>query len=52
MNFFKNKKVLGITSCVLATSLVVGTIAVRRSKKGKGVTIGTPVVYADGNLLD
>ncbi|MBO4927814.1 MAG: hypothetical protein J5379_06165, partial [Clostridiales bacterium] len=52
-NLFRNKKFVGITSLVLATSLVVGTIAVRRSKNNKGLEVGVPVVYAaDGNLLD
>ena len=49
---FRSKKFLGISSLVLATSLVVGTIAIRRSKDGNGFNIGSSTVYADGSLLD
>ncbi len=50
--FFRSKKFVGISSFVLAASLVVGNIAIRKSQKGNGLTLGSPVVYADGNLLD
>ena len=43
-HIFKSKKAVGITSLVLATSVVLGTIAVNRSKNG--VTIGVPTVNA------
>ena len=49
---FRSKKFVGISSLVLATSLVVGTIAIRRSKDGNGFKIGSSTVYADGSLLD
>ena len=49
---FANKKFLGITSLVLATSMVVGTIAIRRSKNSKGIEVGVPQVLADSNYLD
>ncbi|MBO4688204.1 MAG: Cna B-type domain-containing protein, partial [Clostridiales bacterium] len=47
---FESKKFLGITSLVLATSLVVGTIAIRRSKN-KGIEVGIPQVNAAGDML-
>ena len=50
--FFRSKKFVGFSSLVLATSLVVGTLAIRRSKDGNGLKIGSSTVYADGNLLD
>ena len=49
-HIFKSKKAVGITSLVLATSVVLGTIAINRSKNG-GVSIGVPTVNADGAYL-
>ncbi|MBR4818484.1 MAG: hypothetical protein IKZ74_00305, partial [Clostridiales bacterium] len=44
-HIFKSKKAVGITSLVLATSVVLGTIAINRSKDG-GVSVGVPTVNA------
>ncbi|MBR5974910.1 MAG: Cna B-type domain-containing protein, partial [Clostridiales bacterium] len=46
----ESKKFLGITSLILATSLVVGTIAIRRSKNN-GIEVGIPQVNAAGSAL-
>ena len=48
--FFRSKKFIGVTSALLATSLVLGTIAVRRSQKG--IQVGIPTVNADSDLMD
>ncbi len=47
---FQSKKFIGFSSLVLATSLVLGTIAVRRTKTG--VKLGIPTVNAASDLLD
>ncbi len=49
-HIFRSKKAIGITSLVLATSVVLGTIAINRSKNGR-VSIGVPEVNADGAYL-
>ncbi|MBP5492088.1 MAG: hypothetical protein J6Y08_04520, partial [Clostridiales bacterium] len=51
-NLFRNKTAIGITSFVLASSLIVGTVAIKRSKKTGEVTVGIPTVYAASNLTD
>ena len=48
--FFRSKKFIGVTSALLATSLVLGTIAVRKSQKG--IQVGIPTVNADSDLMD
>ncbi|MBO4495355.1 MAG: hypothetical protein J5752_05810, partial [Clostridiales bacterium] len=48
-----NKKFLGATSLVLATSLAVGTMAFRKSNEKKGLeAITSPSVLADANVVD
>ena len=44
-HIFTSKKAIGITSLVLATSVVLGTIAINRKKDG-GVSVGIPTVNA------
>ncbi|MCR5058220.1 MAG: Cna B-type domain-containing protein [Clostridiales bacterium] len=44
-HIFRSKKAVGITSLVLATSVVLGTIAINRKKDG-GVSVGIPTVNA------
>ncbi len=48
---FRSKKFIGFTSAVLAASIVVGSIAVSKSKKGSGITVGVPTVHADDGAL-
>ncbi|MBR2749746.1 MAG: hypothetical protein IKD90_01270, partial [Clostridiales bacterium] len=50
---FRNKKFLGATSLVLVTSLVVGTMAFKRSNKEKGLkSLYVPQVAADAGVSD
>ena len=52
--FFKNKKVLGATSLVLVTSLVIGNVAFRKSgkKDGSSSMLGIPQVQAADDIKD
>ncbi|MBR5425669.1 MAG: Cna B-type domain-containing protein, partial [Clostridiales bacterium] len=50
--FFQNKKFISVTAGVLATSLVVGNLAISRSKMKKGQISSSATVYADDHLLD
>ncbi|MBR3056705.1 MAG: hypothetical protein IKG93_01945, partial [Clostridiales bacterium] len=46
-----NKKFLGGTSLILATSLIVGTMAFKKSNKDKGLkSLYVPQVYADASV--
>ena len=50
---FRNKKFLGATSLVLVTSLVVGTMAFRKSSEKKGLeSLYVPQVAADASVSD
>ncbi|MBR5937097.1 MAG: hypothetical protein IKZ90_02340, partial [Clostridiales bacterium] len=48
---FRSKKFIGSVSLLLTASIVVGTIAVSKSKKGSGITVGVPTVHADDGAL-
>ncbi|MBQ0011804.1 MAG: hypothetical protein KBT07_03775, partial [Clostridiales bacterium] len=49
---FSNKKLLGLTSIALATSIIVGTIAYRKLPKSKTGQVNNNNVYDAGNLLN